>query len=227
MTPSTLTYGAAFATGLLGAGHCLGMCGGLVCAYFLRPEAVTPVQVAAYHGGRLAVYATLGLLAAALGTIIASTGRFGLAQGVLQILAGLAVIAFGLEMLGRLRLTALAALSPMRWLGRPLGAARRRGPLVGALAGGIANGLMPCSMTMAMAAQASTAPGAGDGALLMLSFGVGTLPAMLSATWLFGRVGLNTRRWFVRAAGVMLLLLGASTLWQGLRYTSTMARLLP
>lgn len=31
-----LSYWLAFMTGLLGSGHCLGMCGGLVSAFFMR-----------------------------------------------------------------------------------------------------------------------------------------------------------------------------------------------
>jgi uncharacterized protein len=41
---SELSYWLAFMTGLLGSGHCLGMCGGLVSAFFMRlgPKASGP-----------------------------------------------------------------------------------------------------------------------------------------------------------------------------------------
>ena len=86
------SYALAFMTGLLGSGHCLGMCGGLVSAFFLKLQARGPWPYLAYHAARVAVYAMVGLLAALLGAVLVSTGRIGLAQGVLQIVAGAIVI---------------------------------------------------------------------------------------------------------------------------------------
>jgi sulfite exporter TauE/SafE len=36
MEIAAISYGAAFMVGLLGSGHCLGMCGGLVSAFFMK-----------------------------------------------------------------------------------------------------------------------------------------------------------------------------------------------
>ena len=49
----------AFALGLAGAGHCLGMCGGIAAALNLGGHRSTPVTVS-YHGGRIASYTLLG-----------------------------------------------------------------------------------------------------------------------------------------------------------------------
>ena len=81
-------------------------------------------------------------------------------------------------------------------------------------------------MTMAMAVQATTAPTPGDGALLLLVFGLGTLPSMASASWLFGRLGVRARNWLLKAAALTVIALGLSTLWQGSRYFLVMYRLI-
>jgi hypothetical protein len=67
--------------------------------------------------------------------------------------------------------------------------ASQKGPVLGAAISGAINGLMPCSMTMAMAVKATTAPSPPEGMLLMLAFGAGTLPSMLFASVLFGKLG--------------------------------------
>jgi sulfite exporter TauE/SafE len=46
----------------------------------------------------------------------------------------------------------------MAWLRRQFVTASQKGPVLGAAISGAINGLMPCSMTMAMAVKATTAP---------------------------------------------------------------------
>lgn len=219
-------YGAAFMTGFLGSAHCLGMCGGLVSAFFVRLNARGVAPHLAYHAARLGVYSLIGLLAALLGTVLVSTGLTGLAQGALQIVAGVLVVLLGFEMLGRLPWRNTLAFVPMHWLRQQFARALQRGPLQGAMLGGAVNALMPCSMTLAMATQASTATTPLAGAMLLFCFGLGTLPAMFGASFLFARLGCKTRSWLVQGAGITVILLGCSTCWQGVRYYMVMHRLL-
>jgi sulfite exporter TauE/SafE len=219
------SYWLAFMTGLLGSGHCLGMCGGLVSAFFMKLRAQGPWPYLTYHAGRIAVYAVVGLIAALLGAALVSTGRLGLAQGVLQIVAGAVVILLGFDLLGLSPIRNAYGFAPIAWLRRQFMTATQKGPLVGALIGGAINGLMPCSMTMAMAVQATTAPSPPEGMLLMLAFGAGTLPSMLSASVLFGKLGPKLRGWLLKGAALFVIALGVSTFWQGLRYFLVMYKL--
>lgn len=220
------SYGAAFMVGLLGSGHCLGMCGGLVSAFFMKLNARGPWPYLAYHFARIGIYAAVGLLAALLGAALVSTGRLGLAQGVLQIVAGLVVIVLGFDLLGLSPIRNAYGFAPLAWLRRQFMTATQKGPLIGALIGGAINGLMPCSMTMAMAVQATTAPSPPEGMLLMLAFGAGTLPSMLSASVLFGKLGPRLRGWLLKGAALTVIALGISTFWQGLRFFLVMFKLI-
>lgn len=220
-----MSYGLAFMTGLLGSGHCLGMCGGLVSAFFMKLKSRGPLPYLAYHGARIAIYALVGLVAAALGAVLVATGNIGLAQAVLQIVAGIVVILLGVDLLGVLPVRNTLGFAPLAWLRRQFLGATQRQPLVGAVIGGAINGLMPCSMTMAMAVQATTAPSVATGVLLMLAFGAGTLPSMLSASYLFGKLGPRLRGWLLKGAALFIVVLGASTLWQGARYYLVMHKL--
>ena len=229
-TVASFGYFAAFMTGILGSGHCLGMCGSLVCGYFIRARAAGDGRLniapyLAYHGARITVYGMVGLIAAALGAALVSTGQIGLAQGVLQILAGLIVILLGLELLGLSPLKLTIGFAPARWLRRQFAGAAQKGAVRGASIAGLVNGLMPCSMTMAMAVKATTSPGVAEGGLLLLAFGAGTLPSMLLASFLFGKLGPRLRGAMQKGAGLFVIALGVSTLWQGLTYFLVMHRL--
>jgi hypothetical protein len=219
------SYALAFMTGLLGSGHCLGMCGGLVSAFFMKVRRGGAPAYLAYHGARLSIYALVGLVAAALGAVLVASGGIGLAQGVLQIVAGLVVILLGLDLMGVSPIRNTVGFAPLAWLRKQFVGATQKGPIVGAAIGGAINGMMPCSMTMAMAVQATTAASVPEGMLLMLAFGAGTLPSMLSATVLFGKLGPRLRGWLLKIAALFVVALGASTLWQGLRFYLVMVKL--
>ena len=90
----------AFTTGLFGALHCLGMCGGLAGGYFLqrrRPLGL-PSQLL-YHGGRLLLYSLLGIAGALAGRVLVQTGWIGKGQGLLMMGAGLVILFLGLRQL--------------------------------------------------------------------------------------------------------------------------------
>ncbi len=219
------SYWLAFMTGILGSGHCLGMCGGLVSSFFVRLGARNYAPYLAYHAARVTVYGLIGLTAASLGAVLVQTGLFGKAQGILQIVAGLVVILLGLDMLGLSPVRNTLRFAPLAWVRKQFADATQRGPVVGASIGGALNGLMPCSMTMAMAVQATTAPSPAAGGLLLLAFGAGTLPSMLTASFLFGKLGVKTRSWLLRGAALFIIVLGISTLWQGLAYYNVIRKL--
>ena len=135
------------------------------------------------------------------------------------------MILLGLDLLGVSPLRNTRGFAPLAWIRRQFAHAGRRGPVAGAAIGGALNGLMPCSMTMAMAVQATAAPGPLQGAALLLAFGAGTLPSMLAASALFGRLGVKTRGWLLRGAALFVIVLGASTLWQGVVFFDVMRKL--
>ena len=219
------SYWAAFMVGILGSGHCIGMCGGLVSGCFMKLKAAGPWPYAAYHAARISIYAGVGLVAALLGTVLVASGMTGLAQGVLQILAGAIVILLGLDLLGISPIRNTYGFAPVAWLRRQFVTATQKGPVLGAAISGAINGLMPCSMTMAMAVQATTAPSPPEGMLLMLAFGAGTLPSMLFASVLFGKLGPRLRGGLQKLAALFVIALGAATLWQGLRFYLVMYKL--
>ena len=176
----------AFILGLSGAGHCLGMCGGIAAALNLGGARSTAITLA-YHSGRISSYTILG---AALGLAAASIDITAWTIG-LRYLAGLLLIGMGLYIgnwwrgMARLERVGATLWKPVQrlsshWL--PL----RRWPQGFAL--GLCWGLMPCGLIYSSLAWAATAQNATTSALMMLLFGLGTLPAMLATSLGAGRL---------------------------------------
>ncbi|MEO5365012.1 MAG: sulfite exporter TauE/SafE family protein [Magnetococcus sp. WYHC-3] len=216
-----------FMAGLLGSGHCIGMCGPLASAFFMRvaPGSRGAMPLAAYHGGRMLTYGVMGMLAALAGMALTSSGVVGKAQGILQILAGVLVILLGLDLLGLPWLRLRYDFWPMLRLRRWFMSAGDHGPVRGAWMGGVLNGLMPCSLTLAVAVKATTAGGVLSGGALMLAFGLGTLPSMIFVSVAFQRLGASLRQRLLQVAALFIIMLGLVTMAQGVAFFSVMWRL--
>lgn len=211
-------YALAFMTGILGSGHCIGMCGALVSGFFLKAggENTGALPYIAYHLARVSVYCVIGILAAALGEVLVQTSLFGAAQSILQITAGVVVILFGLSTLGVTPWHLHCRLLPVGLSRRWLFSAVHRGPAMGATMAGALNGFMPCSMTFAVALMATTMRSPVEGGLLMLAFGAGTLPAMLFVSVAFGRLGARVRGTLLKLAAISVIAMGGVTVYHGL-----------
>ena len=222
-----LSYSLAFMTGILGSGHCVGMCGALVSGFFLKfgEQRNNFLPVAAYHAARITMYTLVGFIAAALGAVLVQTGIIGKAQGILQIIAGVVVILLGLETMGLSPWRLTMSFAKVSWLHGLLFDAPKKGVVAGAAIGGVVNGLMPCSMTMAMAVKATTAATPLEGGLLLLAFGAGTLPSMLFVSLIFGKLGNRVRGMLLKSAAVIVIALGLATVYQGVAYYGIMSKL--
>ncbi|ELF6207303.1 MULTISPECIES: sulfite exporter TauE/SafE family protein [Pseudomonas] len=202
--------GSALVLGLLGGGHCLGMCGGLMGALTL---AIPPEQrgrrlrlLLAYNLGRILSYASAGLLLGLAGWAVASSP----AALALRVVAALLLIAMGLYLAGWWSgLTRIEALGRGLWRHiQPL--ASRLLPvssLPRALLLGALWGWLPCGLVYSTLLWAASQGNAGYSAALMLAFGLGTWPVLLATGLAAERVNTLLRRRSVRVAGGVLVML--------------------
>ena len=227
MMPETLDLSLAFMTGILGSGHCIGMCGALVSGFFMKTGGYTKsyLPYLSYHSARILVYTLVGMVAAILGVALVSTGLVGKLQGILQIVVGALVIVLALDILGVLPWRISFGFLPTRVLSRGFARAAASGTTAGAALGGLVNGLMPCSLTLAMAVKATTVSSLFDGGLLMLVFGLGTLPSMLFVSVAFGKLGTKVRGLMLKIAALIVIVMGVSTMYQGITYFNVMKNL--
>jgi hypothetical protein len=183
---SAAAFLSMFLVGLLGSTHCLGMCGGIVTALTVRLPGDRPRRVLqlAYHAGRLATYTTAGALAAGLGSAALLLDGLLPVQIVLYVAAQLMLVALGLYLLGISRyLDVFERAGRALWRRVQPAASRLSAPRSSprAFAWGMLWGLLPCGLVYSVLAIALVSGSAASGALIMLAFGLGTLPALLGA----------------------------------------------
>lgn len=172
--------GGALLAGAAGSPHCIGMCGGFATA--AGPW---------WHVGRLLTYASLGALAGSVGRTLPGPGWLGTALAVLMLVAFAARLA-GLVHFEGITIPGLTRLAA--------GVARRPGPGWRIVFGSL-TGLLPCGLVWTALAMAVAAGQAGWGALVMVLFGAGTVPALSVASLALRR--LNAPR--LVAAAVLVL----------------------
>jgi hypothetical protein len=230
-----------FMIGLLGSVHCVGMCGGIVSAFSIasepmkRPFKKIPIaavaqvrampdghllekawRVMAYNIGRIGSYATAGAIA---GGVVGGMRQL-VNISTLQVggywLANLMLVALGLYLMDAWRgLTQLESAGQSIW--------RRIQPLMRhflpldrpwkMLAVGALWGWLPCGMVYSVLTTAMLTGSAASGAMVMLAFGLGTLPTLLT----LGMFGMQWKSWMQRRqvrviSGVIVLLFGVAGL---------------
>ena len=225
--PESFALTAAFAAGLLGGVHCLGMCGGIVSALTLGLDAgsgknrrsLWPFLVA-YNAGRVLSYVLGGAIVGGVGALLVSLAPVRPAQQAMLLAAGIFMVLLGLYLAGWWRILArVERVGTGLWRRlEPLG--RRFLPVRKprqAFAIGLLWGWIPCGLVYTMLIWASASGGASRGALIMLVFGIGTLPNLLAMGLFAGSLAPHLRRPAVRwTAGVVLVLFGVVTLVRAL-----------
>ncbi|MEN8179079.1 MAG: sulfite exporter TauE/SafE family protein [Pseudomonadota bacterium] len=218
-------YLAAFVVGLLGVGHCAGMCGGIIGALtFGLPEKIRanvgstlPYQLG-YNLGRITSYTVAGGIMGGLGMLLAEIVPIYIAQQALLVIAGLFMIFLGLYLGGWwLGLSRIEKLGGGLWQ-RIEPYARKLLPVHTpgqAWLLGLVWGWIPCGLVYSMLVWTVSAGSVLKGAGLMLAFGLGTLPSVFA----MGLVAGSLARWSKdirvrRFAGVTVILFGIATIWQ-------------
>lgn len=210
--PAEISYFSAFLVGLLGGVHCVGMCGGIVSALTIgaTPHKSTPWRfLIAYNTGRISSYTLAGLLVAGLGAQLSVLHEI---QLVLKITAGVFMIAMGLYISGWwYGLAKVEQLGGIFWKRiQPLG--NRFIPVQTTFQAGLLGllwGWLPCGLVYSVLIWTLSANSAIEGALLLLSFGLGTLPNLLA----MGAFAIGLKQFMQKAvikitAGLLVILFG-------------------
>lgn len=230
----------AFTIGLLGSGHCLAMCGGIMGALSMRSLAASGVEAKAegiqvmassahvgpsqvrstsllgplllYSAGRLLSYAVLGMALGLLGAVLVTAMEP--ARIVLRGLAGGLLIAMGLYLAGVWHgILVIERLGHRLW--QRIGPGLRDGK-GSTLLLGMSWGLLPCGLVYGTLAWAASVADPLHAGWLMFVFGLGTLPAVLAGSWFSAAMLAPLRRRGLRlAAGALIVAFGIWTLIGG------------
>lgn len=209
----------AFFVGLLGSGHCFGMCGGLAAGLGsvpansdsgsnTKPRATSALL---FNLGRILSYAGLGLLSA---WILASLGHalnVPKWSMILRFVTALMIFLIGIQFLFNWQtLAGIERIGAKVWK-LILPVAVRVSSLpggAGRLLLGLCWGLLPCGLVYSVLLTASAAGSPVSGAAVMLSFGLGTLPSMLGMSLAAPALAsLLSDKWTKKLMGAALILL--------------------
>lgn len=222
------SLGAAFIVGLMGAGHCFGMCGGLVGALSgqipLDPKRNQLAQILtyqlSYNCGRIVSYVLAGVLCGALSGGIGILFSIDNYLIVLRLLAGIMMVLTGLYIaklwFGLLKVEAMGKrlwrhIQPFAQKFVPMKSPSQ------AIVAGMLWGWLPCGLVYSMLTWSVASANPIQGGMIMAAFGIGTLPALIGA----GVATKNLALWLQHKAvriisGLALIGMGIQTIAVGL-----------
>lgn len=190
-----LSFFSAFVIGLMGAGHCFAMCGGIIGSLSMATSQTMQKWwiLTLYQLGRICSYTLFGFIAGLLGQGAQSLSPIPLLpvlSGVLLILMGLYISRLWMA-LGYLERAGKKVWNHISPLGKRLLPVKnyQQAFFLGSLWGWLPCGLVYTSLGYALS-LASPLASAG----FMLAFGLGTLPATLTA----GSASLSMKQWLNR-----------------------------
>ena len=230
MLSTETIYFVIFTTGIaVGFGHCIGMCGPIVVSLSLSLKGRSVlVPHLLYNAGRITTYGLLGGVMGASGSFTRVVASIASLQKGVMILTGILIVVMGLAMAGWIPLGVIFGdyYNPKGVLSRgfrKLSEARSKGtyyPL------GMLLGLLPCGpvyTALLAAARAgmeaqSTLEGLLIGVGLMLSFGLGTVVALLLIAKLADLGWLKRRDVIYKISSVLMVIVGVYFVVKAIRY---------
>jgi len=225
--PSTISYGLALVIGLVASiSSCVAVTGGLLLAVAAKYNAANPGLTGIqrfkphiyFNAGRIASYTILGGAIGALGSTFSLSAE---TNGLLIILASVVMIVLGLQMLNLF--SSLKGLQPRmpKFIAHRIHALSEKETKGGALILGAATFFLPCGFTQALQLYVLAKGSATTGALTMLAFAIGTLPALISLSAVSSFASGTFQRYFLKFAGVAVVILGLFNIQSGLTLTAT------
>ncbi len=169
--------------------------------------------------GRLLSYGLVGAAIGALGSVLFAGGQMaGIGSGLrraIALITGVSLIWFGLSQAQPGFLPTLPFLQPARqqriheWLTQAMGNVSQRGlGMITPLLLGLLWGLIPCGFLYAGQLRAAETQNWAGGAMIMLAFGLGTLPSMVFMGVATSLVSCDRRSQLFRLGGWLTVIIG-------------------
>lgn len=220
-----MSLGVVFVIGLVAAmSTCIAVTGGLLVAIAAKYNELHPnlngIQRLKPHlyfnVGRILSYTIFGGVVGALGSVI-TLSPFG--NGILTILASLFMLLLGLQMLKLF--PSLGRFQPKipNLFGKKILSLSSPRSKAGPFALGALTFFLPCGFTQALQIYVLSQGSWSQGALIMLTFSLGTLPALLSLGTISSFAKGAFQNYFIKVAGVIVVLLGIFNVNNGLTLT--------
>lgn len=178
--------GTVLASSLLGSAHCAGMCGGVALVAIGADGNSRIARQIGYHAGRLVSYAVVGAACGLIGIAIDDAGTLVGFQRVAAVAAGITIALFGFITILRtfgVRVPKAGVPSPLIAVAQRVHVrAMKLSPAWRGVPLGLATPLLPCGWLYAFAAISAGSASMAMGAVVMIAFWLGTVPALVVAS---------------------------------------------
>ncbi len=223
MWSSLAELSMVFVSGFLGSAHCIGMCGGIAATMSLGTKSVTGAMLrqACWSLGRTLTYMFLGIAAAAVGArFLRSQSNAVWMQAMFAIIAGLLLAVQGLHAAGWLTWRVRRKANGPCVTRTVFSQFFKGGSSVSAFIAGIVTGFLPCGLVYSFLALAASSGSVAKGMLIMLCFGLGTIPIMLVTGAGLSIATIGIRQKLLRVAGISVLITGLMTTARGVAFAA-------
>lgn len=212
---SQMGHGMIFIVGLLTGLHCVGMCGSFIIGYTAKDARNGRSSIRShllYGIGKVISYGLFGAFFGFLGSLFRITPFI---SGISISLAGAFLIIYGLNILNIFSVFKSLRLKPPHIMLKYINRKRNQSnsPLFIGFFSGFILGCGPLQVMYVMAAGNGNVL---EGAIFLIVFGLGTLPALLAFGFLARLLSNVMTRRFLYASGVILLVLGSIMLSKGI-----------
>ena len=206
---------AALSLGFLGSFHCIGMCGPIALTIPVNRTSTfsTLTGSLTYNFGRIFTYGILGLLFGLIGKSFVMAGL----QNTLSISVGVVILL--ILFIPKVSKYSSRIFGNMMWIEKIKSTIRQ---LFGIhsysslLFIGMLNGLLPCGLVYLGIAGSIATGDALKGAFFMMSFGLGTLPAMMSIPIIKDYISIRFRERIRKFIPVTVVLMAVLLILRGL-----------
>jgi sulfite exporter TauE/SafE len=200
------------------------MCGGIVMAYStakVDTHWTRLTQISShilYSLGRVLTYTILGVMFGYLGGVATFSNS---ANGILLFIAGIAMVLTGASLLGKIKFLTIIehSLSANSFYQNTFKAMLKSKSLTSFFILGMLNGLMPCGFVYFFAITAASTASPFWGGVVMMIFGLSTIPAMFSLGYFVGIFKQSSfRALMIKLAAIAVVIYGLLTIYNGYGY---------
>ncbi len=218
----TMGYGLVFAIGLVAAlSTCLAVAGGLLLAVAAKYNEsypnLSPYQkfkpTLYFNVGRVISYTSFGAIIGTLGSVV-SLSPFG--TGILSIIASIVMIILGFQMLHIFPWMKRLQPRMPKFIAHGIHDLAGKDSKMGPFTLGGLTFFLPCGFTQALQLYVLSKGSPAVGALTMLAFSLGTLPALLSLGFVSSFAKGTFQKRFIRFSAVLVVMLGFWNINNGL-----------
>lgn len=228
MPDSQLTFISIITIAVLGSfGHCIGMCGGIIVAYSSTKIDQTwnkshqALAHLLYSFGRIFTYVMFGVIFGFIGSIFTITSN---SLSIMWLIIGIIMILMGLSLMGKFKFmtTIEHSIQQSSWYQKSFKSLLSSQSLYSFFLLGILNGLLPCGFVYFFVIAAASTANPISGAIVMLIFGLATIPALFSLGFFVGlSKKLGFRNLMMKIAAIFVILYGGYSIYKSYMFYTT------